>query len=176
MISKMTFSHEGHPTFFVHADFPQPGFDPLNELFDALMPHASSLSDMEHKFLDREDVLKTAAILAERNFRFRCSSNQKDHNFLLVVGGSGVGKTRFGQEIGRLSSHDVAHQEWELLQANPQFLSAMNSPVYLRIDFGNGCKFDHQLDSVSQADVRLNVRLLAGWLHISLDTVMAGEN
>jgi hypothetical protein len=56
-----------------------------------------------HKFYGREDQLCQAAQSVVNNYANRYDSDHKSHTFLLVPGGSGIGKTRFGDELSHVS-------------------------------------------------------------------------
>ncbi|MCL4256044.1 MAG: hypothetical protein KJ043_19970, partial [Anaerolineae bacterium] len=57
--------------------------------------------------------------------------------------------------------------------ADPTFLTSIQQPLYLRIDFGNGSHFSSSLDAqTTPANVRLGARILAGFLHVNPETVV----
>jgi hypothetical protein len=57
-----------------------------------------------HKFYDRDQALHLMLEVARSNYKGRKNSDHKDHKFILVPGGIGIGKTRMGWESNHLSS------------------------------------------------------------------------
>ena len=100
------------------------------------------------------------------NFDNRTQTDHKQHLFLLVAGGSGIGKSRLGYEAGRpdvLLSHLPAG-------ADTRLRASLRNPCYVHINFNNGEKFDVRVDGRPESQ-RLGIRLAtAGLLHTSFDT------
>eukprot|EP01126_Amoeba_proteus_P061594 TRINITY_DN8283_c0_g1_i5.p1 TRINITY_DN8283_c0_g1~~TRINITY_DN8283_c0_g1_i5.p1 ORF type:complete len:178 (-),score=13.51 TRINITY_DN8283_c0_g1_i5:1739-2272(-) len=61
--------------------------------------HAASY---RHKLYGRQEAMEKIGHVAISNFRSRGSNSHKDHRFILVPGGSGIGKSRIGFETSHL--------------------------------------------------------------------------
>jgi hypothetical protein len=128
-------------------------------------PRRSPL-EFSHDLHDREGTLKDLASHASANFSNRTQTDHKNHIFLLVAGGSCIGKSRLGYEAvrpGVLGPHLP-------VGADARLVASLQNPCYIHINFNNGEKFDPRVDSRS-ASQRLGIRLVtAGLLHKSFDT------
>jgi len=112
-----------------------------------------------HKFYDRKRAMDEIAKVANKNYTNRLSSNHKDQHFILIPGGSGIGKSRAGME----SQHLISHAE-ELVLANLSSVeigsvkAALNDPIYIFIDLINGSNYNEQIDKQA-AKVRIGARV-----------------
>ncbi|GET52487.1 hypothetical protein GLOIN_2v1805244 [Rhizophagus irregularis DAOM 181602=DAOM 197198] len=117
-----------------------------------LQPFPSNIPP--HKFYDREQALKLMLDVARSNFQGRKSLDHKNHNFLLIPGGIGIGKTRMGWESKYLSSNLVGGND-----DNDDFVEAMKNPCYNFIDLNNGSKYIDGFDDKEDASVRIGARI-----------------
>ncbi len=83
------------------------------------------------------------------NYKKRESEDQKDHNFILVPGGIGIGKTRMGWESQYLNVHADSVELKEVLK----------NPCYIFIDLNNGCKYVPGLDCDEGPGIRIGARV-----------------
>ena len=132
--------------------------------FDAAIDACKRLppgSEMEfsHSFHDRENQMKEMMErVVEHNFRNRGRTDNKNHRFAVVPGGSGIGKSRFGFEVSN-SINDISGK-----RVSTGFGTVKWPPIvtkYVFIDFCNGQEFDSDFDTSSWAGLRLGVRLAA---------------
>ncbi|PKY48303.1 hypothetical protein RhiirA4_524867 [Rhizophagus irregularis] len=105
-------------------------------------------------FYDHEQALKLMLDVARSNFQGRKSLDHKNHNFLLIPGGIGIGKTRMGWKSKYLSSNLVGEND-----DNDEFVEAMKNPCYNFIDLNNGSKYIDGFDDKEDASVRIGARI-----------------
>ena len=113
----------------------------------------------DHELLEREGVMKDIARHALDNFHNRTQTDQRNHTFVIVAGGSGIGKTRVGFEAGRagvLVSHLAPG-------ADERLVASLQNPCYIYINFNNGERFDPSVDFRPE-DQRLGIRLATAGL------------
>ena len=104
--------------------------------------------------LGRSAACEAIKQVAINNCTQRCSSDHGVFSFLIAAGHVRSGKTRMGTETPRLI--EQACQQNENLSA----LSILK-PVYLKMDFLNGCRFDKSFDTRGiSASVALGARLM----------------
>ncbi|CAG8695996.1 11461_t:CDS:2, partial [Acaulospora colombiana] len=107
-----------------------------------------------HKFYDRDQALNSMLEVARYNYQGRNSPDHKDHKFIIIPGGIGIGKTRMGWESKHLSSilstrsNDTA-----------EFVEALKDPCYVFIDLNNGSKYIKGFDDVEDPSVRIGARV-----------------
>ena len=133
----------------------------LDEALSRFVPGELPNSSYRHSFHGRSDVLSGLADVAISNFVGRTSSQHDSHTFILVPGGSGIGKTRLGFELTRLPLDVVQAQQGyaDLPQVEQQRLtSALQSPLYIFLDLNNGNAFCKPIDT-HEASVRLGARV-----------------
>jgi hypothetical protein len=94
------------------------------------------------------------------NYTNRLKSYHRVHYFILVPGGSGIGKSRVGMESQHLISHA---KESILTNIGPDRIdlvkSALKDPYYIFIDFNDECRYLQKLDKMHSASVRIGVRI-----------------
>ncbi|CAG8678677.1 6523_t:CDS:2 [Funneliformis mosseae] len=130
----------------------------LADMLSSQQPFSPYRQSFSHKFYDRKQAMDKIAKVANNNYLKRLSSNHKDQQFILIPGGSGIGKSRAGME----SQHLVTHAEESVL-ANltveiELVKAALNDPIYIFIDIINGYNYDQQIDE-NHAKVRIGVRV-----------------
>jgi hypothetical protein len=132
-----------------------------------------------HTFYGRVEEGKTAAEVIIRNYLNRLKTDHKSHYFLLVPGGSGIGKTRFGHELSRISLNllDNVDKFTTLLPEDMRRLPIMLSdPLYLFVDFNNGEKFEESFDTKTRdASIRIGLRLACKHFELGCKKVMQSE-
>src|ERR1044072_557434 len=89
-----------------------------------------------HKFYDRDQALHLMLEVARSNYQGRESSDHKNHNFLLIPGGIGIGKTRMGWESKYLFSSLIRRSD-----DTDEFVEALKNPCYIFVDLNNGNKY-----------------------------------
>jgi hypothetical protein len=94
------------------------------------------------------------------NYTSRISSYHQDHCFILISGGSGIGKSRARMESQHLISHA---EESVLINIGPGRIdlvkAAFNDSCYIFVDFSNECKYLRKLDKMHSASVRIGARI-----------------
>ena len=106
------------------------------------------------KLLGREAACKQIEEVAVSNCTQRHSTDHATFSFLIATGHVRSGKTRMGIETPRMVEQACKTNE---------SVSGLNilKPVYLKIDFLNGCKFDKSFDTPdTSASVALGARLM----------------
>ncbi|GES82061.1 hypothetical protein GLOIN_2v1805244 [Rhizophagus clarus] len=106
-----------------------------------------------HKFYDRDQALNSMLKVARSNFKGRKSPDHKDHTFILIPGGIGIGKTRMGWESQCLSSITTSSYD------TPEFIEALKDPCYISIDLNNGNKYIRGFDDRANESVRIGARV-----------------
>ena len=136
------------------------------------VPHNSSL-DLRFRLYDRKQELDVISRLARENWHHRGDNNHNNHNFLIIPGASGIGKTRMGYEVSQLvktllqstdAFDDSGEHEKELEHSGEHEKGPHASKIiskYIRVDFNNGERFVKQFDSNVSDSLRLGVRLAA---------------
>lgn len=114
-------------------------------------------------------MLSGLASVVISNYAGRTSSQHNSHTFILIPGGSGIGKTRLGFELTRLPRDVVEARPGyaDLSQVEQKrLLRALESPLYISLDFNNGEAFSRPVDTC-ESSIRLGVRVAArcllGW-------------
>lgn len=132
-----------------------------------------------HKFYGREDQLRQAARSLVKNYANRYDSDHKSHTFLLVPGGSGIGKTRFGDELSHISP-DFLHTVSEFTDLGgleqASMIQALENPIYIFIDFNNGERFRKSFDMNNEASVRIGLRVACKYYNLSFGGVAKSDN
>ena len=116
-------------------------------------------------FRNREDQLKKITDITQSNFDNRGQQDCDCHQFAIVTGASGIGKTRFGWEVSNI------------LKKPDSFSNVITKYVF--IDFSNGLQFVQHFDrgSKSDASVRLGVRLASqGLLHKDFAEIVSQDD
>ncbi|CAG8634545.1 6059_t:CDS:2 [Paraglomus brasilianum] len=114
-----------------------------------------------HNFYDRRKFIKEVIPVVTSNYNNHGNIDHKVHTFMLLPGGSGIGKSRSGWELQHLVTHadyfgfkfDIRVSEIDL------FREALQNPYYLHIDLNNGYSYDQQFDEKYSASVRIGARL-----------------
>ncbi|GES77802.1 hypothetical protein GLOIN_2v1805244 [Rhizophagus clarus] len=106
-----------------------------------------------HKFYDRDQALNSMLKVARSNFKGRKSPDHKDHTFILIPGGIGIGKTRMGWESQCLSSITTSSYD------TPEFIEALKDPCYISIDLNNGNNYIRDFDDRANESVRIGARV-----------------
>ena len=120
-----------------------------------VFPPHSSPAKFTYSLRDRSEQLGLVADLVKSNWQRRGNVNHNYHNFLIVPGASGIGKTRFGFEVLRL----IEGLSPSLTQQENDVRTIVSK--YICVDFNNGERFDPLFDSEVGANLRLGVRLAA---------------
>jgi hypothetical protein len=124
-----------------------------------------------HKFYDRDEALNLILDVACLNYEKCTSDDHKDHYFVQVPGGIGIGKTRIGWESQYLLSSLKAENDY-----TDEFKEALKDPCYIFVDLNNGCKYLMGFDDKKDSSVRIGARvavasgLVSGRLSDLLDT------
>ncbi|CAB4436218.1 unnamed protein product [Rhizophagus irregularis] len=131
----------------------------LVAVLSSQQPSSPFRRTFDHKFYDREQAINKIARIANMNYTNRLLSYHRDHYFILVPGGSGIGKSRVGMESQHLISHA---KESVLMNIGPDRIDlvkdAFNDPYYIFIDFNDGCKYFQRLDKM-HSSVRIGARI-----------------
>ncbi|CAI2178094.1 8894_t:CDS:2 [Funneliformis geosporum] len=131
----------------------------LTSILSSQQPISPSRRDFDHKFYNREKAMDQIAKIANMNYANRLSTYHQNHYFILVPGGSGIGKSRVGME----SQHLISIAEETALKNIGSNLvkDALNDPCYIFIDFNNGCKYLRKLDKMylRPTSVRIGARV-----------------
>ncbi|GET03046.1 hypothetical protein GLOIN_2v1805244 [Rhizophagus clarus] len=106
-----------------------------------------------HKFYNRDQALNLMLKVARSNFKGRKSPDHKDHMFILIPGGIGIGKTQMGWESQYLSSITTSSYD------TPEFIEALKDPCYISIDLNNGNKYIRGFDDRANESVRIGARV-----------------
>ena len=101
--------------------------------------------------------------VAEQNYIHRTATDHATFSFLMASGHVRIGKTRSGIEtpriVGRLCEQIESQEKGD----------RFSNPVYLRIDFLNGARFDSQFDSLTRPpSVALGARLICAFYEESV--------
>ncbi|CAG8567503.1 3221_t:CDS:2 [Diversispora eburnea] len=112
------------------------------------------VKNLSHKFYDRDQTLNSILDVARTNYSGRKSSDHKDHQFILIPGGIGIGKTRMGWESQHMLSILKAKDS-----DTDDFVEALNDPCYIFVDLNNGCKYIKGFDEVAETSVRIGARV-----------------
>ncbi|GAM24317.1 hypothetical protein SAMD00019534_074920 [Acytostelium subglobosum LB1] len=105
--------------------------------------------------MKRENALLQMAGSANGNFTNRGKANTQHHSIILIVGGSGIGKTRAGYEVSRLSDDLLK----EVSYSNHSFIQSMQGAVYVYLKFTNGISYNDHIDVNVRESVRIGARL-----------------
>ncbi|CAG8656881.1 3417_t:CDS:1, partial [Acaulospora colombiana] len=92
--------------------------------------------------------------IAYNNYKGRSSRDHKDHKFLLIPGGVGIGKTRMGWESQYLLS-SVKSEDYD----NDDFKEALKDPCYIFIDSNDRFRYTSGLDNEVESSVRIGARV-----------------
>jgi len=125
---------------------------PDNPRFSETVHSTEVASEFRHRFQDQTKTLETIADIIIHNYQNRTKMNKKDHTFLLIAGGSGIGKSRIAyetQNIFRLLPLEKHGELRELFNQNLLFLS---------VAFDNGIRFCKEEIGCTPS-VRLGARL-----------------
>ncbi|CAG8472137.1 18335_t:CDS:2, partial [Acaulospora morrowiae] len=106
-----------------------------------------------HKFYDRNQALNSMLKVARYNYEGRSRPDHKDHGFILIPGGIGIGKTRMGWESKNLSSILSTRDD------NTEFVEALKDPCYVFIDLNSEYKYITGFDDVEDSNVRIGTRV-----------------
>lgn len=122
------------------------------------MNHA--LPSTRHTLRDRTDHLEAIERVCKSNYAQRRELDHKSHGFVVIPGGSGIGKTRLGYEASRIQQQRCVSK-------------------YLFINFRSGERFDKDFDGAGSTypeGVQLGVRLLCVYLGVSFERVIHLED
>ncbi|CAG8724885.1 13539_t:CDS:2, partial [Funneliformis caledonium] len=117
-----------------------------------LQPHITNIPS--HKFYDRDQALHSMLEVARFNYCHRKSPDYKDHKFVLIPGGIGIGKTRMGWETKNMLDNLTRRND-----DTDEFVKALKNPYYFSIDLNNGCKYIPGFDDKVSASVRIGSRV-----------------
>ncbi|CAB4386560.1 unnamed protein product [Rhizophagus irregularis] len=109
----------------------------------------------DHKFYDREQAINQIAMIANMNYNNRLLTYHRNHYFILVPGGSGIGKSRVGMETQHLISYAEESALMNIGRIN-LVKDSLNDPCYIFINFNDGCKYLQKLDKMR---VRIGARI-----------------
>ncbi|CAG8536916.1 11796_t:CDS:2, partial [Racocetra fulgida] len=126
----------------------------LATLTGDLTLQSPDVKKLSHKFYDRDQALNLILDVARTNYSGRESSDHKDHEFILIPGGIGIGKTRMGWE----SQHMFSRLKPKDSDAD-DFIEALKNPCYIFVDLNNGCKYIKEFDEIVGSSVRIGTRL-----------------
>lgn len=112
------------------------------------------IKNPSHKFYDRDQALNLILDAARTNYSGRKSDDYKDHQFILIPGGIGIGKTRMGYESQHMFSSLKAQDS-----DAPDFVAALKDPFYIFIDLNNGSKYIKEFDEVVNSSIRIGARV-----------------
>ncbi|CAG8502250.1 6908_t:CDS:2, partial [Acaulospora morrowiae] len=107
--------------------------------------------DLETKIY--AENIKEQYQVARYNYMYRNTPDHKDHMFILIPGGIGIGKTRMGWESKHLSS------TLSTISGATEFVEALKDPCYVFIDLNNGCNYIRGFDDVEIPSVRIGTRV-----------------
>lgn len=91
--------------------------------------------------------------VARYNYQGRNTPDHKNHKFILIPGGIGIGKTRMGWESKHLSSIKKSSGD------TSEFIKALEDPFYIFIDLNNGSKYIEDFDSGEDPSIRIGTRV-----------------
>ncbi|RIB18477.1 hypothetical protein C2G38_2036856 [Gigaspora rosea] len=111
------------------------------------------IKNPSHKFYDREQALKLILDVAYTNYSGRNSPDHKDHQFIQIPGGIGIGKTRMGWE----SQYMFSSMKTDECQAD--FVAALKDPLYILVDLNNGSRYIKEFDEVAVSSARIGARV-----------------
>ncbi|GAM25210.1 hypothetical protein SAMD00019534_083850 [Acytostelium subglobosum LB1] len=97
---------------------------------------------VNYPFVDRVDFLNMIAGIAYSNYEqaTQRSPELHHHHFVLITGGSGIGKTRAALEVSTIPLNYLEQSD------DQKFIQAMLSPIYLHIDLKKVSAFQTDLD------------------------------
>ncbi|CAG8639550.1 5838_t:CDS:2, partial [Funneliformis caledonium] len=138
----------------------------LSSFLSSLVLQPYPINIPSHKFYDRDQALNSMLEIARFNYEGRKSNDHKDHYFLLIPGGIGIGKTRMGWESQFLKGEHADSAE---------FKEALENPCYIFIDLNNGCKYVPGFDCKTRPGIRIGARVALAYglipsLHYLLTT------
>ena len=164
----MPIGHSQKFAFSIHQKGSIRSFAAAMKACDALGP--SSSTEYEHSFYDRDEIMaEVMSQVVKFNFKNRGKTDHNMHTFVVVPGGSGIGKSRFGYEIGNQIANSGG--------AGGIFNDCPIVTKYVGIDFNNGERFDAKFDMSAAANLRLGVRLAAqGLMHKSFEEIVQGPS
>ncbi|CAG8661461.1 7898_t:CDS:2, partial [Ambispora gerdemannii] len=126
----------------------------LDSLLSFATLQSPDVKNFSHKFYDRDQALNSILNVARTNYAGRKSSDHKDHEFILIPGGIGIGKTRMGWESQHLFSSLKAKDS-----DTDDFVEALKDPCYIFIDLNNGSKYIEGFDEAAESSVRIGTRV-----------------
>lgn len=140
----------------LQANAQRPKWDLNSTRIQGLEPvKPSPLAGEPRELLGRSEACGTIMEIARDNCLNRYSTDHASFGFLIAAGHVRSGKTRMGIETPGLVKK--VSEENPLLQT----LNILQPPVYLKMDFLNGCKYDRTFDkSDLPASVSLGARLM----------------
>lgn len=127
---------------------------------------------------DRDSHLSSVTQVMMSNIIHRNSKDQKMHHFMFFPGGSGIGKTRLGQECANITPQRFSSQSTYRLgnlssQEKQDICSAFSNVHYVYVNLHYGFPFHAELDSLP-AGIRMGVRIATcGILQVSSDCVLS---
>ena len=134
------------------AEWGIPDTENLQRRFHSLPPPTEP-----QQWIGRSSAERVVSEVVLQNFHQRLSTNHADFTFLVASGHVRSGKTRTGMETPRIVQNFC---EAELTRKNVNTAK----PVYLRIDFLNGARFNRQFDSPSRSiSEALGARLISAF-------------
>ncbi|GES73730.1 hypothetical protein GLOIN_2v1805244 [Rhizophagus clarus] len=107
-----------------------------------------------HKFYDRDQALNSILKVARYNYEGRNTPDHKNHRFILIPGGIGIGKTRMGWESKYLTSILPTRSS-----DTTEFAEALKDPCYVFIDLNNGNKYIEDFDDKEDPSIRIGTRV-----------------
>ncbi|GES90818.1 hypothetical protein GLOIN_2v1805244 [Rhizophagus clarus] len=107
-----------------------------------------------HKFYDRNQALNSILKVARYNYEGRNTPDHKNHRFILIPGGIGIGKTRMGWESKYLTSTLSTRSS-----DTAEFAEALKDPCYIFIDLNNGNKYIKDFDNKEDPSIRIGTRV-----------------
>ncbi|GES98232.1 hypothetical protein GLOIN_2v1805244 [Rhizophagus clarus] len=107
-----------------------------------------------HKFYDRDQALNSILKVARYNYEGRNTPDHKNHRFILIPGGIGIGKTRMGWESKYLTSILSTRSS-----DTTEFAEALKDPCYVFIDLNNGNKYIEDFDYKEDPSIRIGTRV-----------------
>ena len=131
----------------------------------------SSPTVYEHSFYDRDAIMsEVMSQVVKSNFANRGKTDHNMHTFIVVPGGSGIGKSRFGYEIWNRIAN--SGRDGGIFKDCPPIVAK-----YVSIDFNNGERYNTTFDKYVTPDLSLGVRMAAqGLLHKRFEEIAHGPS
>ncbi|GES74835.1 hypothetical protein GLOIN_2v1805244 [Rhizophagus clarus] len=107
-----------------------------------------------HKIYDRDQALNSILKVARYNYEGRDTPDHKNHRFILIPGGIGIGKTRMGWESKYLTSILTTRSS-----DTAEFVEALKDPCYVFIDLNNRNKYIEDFDNKEDPSIRIGTRV-----------------